>query len=776
MSVIEPIEKKYAGIINGVMLDFLSHMLRLDPSERYTIDQCLDHRAFHTERLLRNEIRPKSAFTTRRQEEDSDGTDELSPRESKRKPKIVFMENHESSQSRNDAPGRYQQQLQSRLHISETRSEADMDMGPSNRPDIMSQIQTPQLKFLKSKSKKASKENRGEAEPRNDPSGHAPLQPSGKNVAGFLKSYTLGERKEQMIDMSGSTRQSKYSQYHKGSILALSERNQGEETSHHGTSQKHEQHKKQYSMDEESLPYHEPASNRVEHVKSSKNTLNKKKSDTEDSDNDQSKVISHWSMDGSHVGSHNQTPAGQQDNEGVNPFGKYLKSAYKKQSKDAERSQREAHNQDVLQSKRDSNKANQKDTRNPGNENSGDRVSESNQGVDTRTVNHDHGRLPLPHRTEKKGRSSEIHESVNPYGARDTPDPQGYGSRVSNYDSSKHPLSITAETPRTVLPNQTKQFGNSEGHMDEDRGMDYQTVGDTGDRCDERGGMEEEDKHTHEDAQRSNHNRANPPPYGDRGRHVPPAAPRERRGKINLPQQIQTIEFDAVMEAPVPGPEVVPGSTGKQSQFRKEGPFDQKPVSLVETHTWKTKDNTFPTDQQWKEVQKRKKKKKSSSFLSTDTQDRIGVQRAIYGAREWDRDRAPPDYVKSQKSLRKISQTPSSDKMSRLQPLTKQLPLLSQQRLSPPTLPSPSRLHGDETDSHRHHPHAHHHHSKSEPDPRTDLFTSHAPLRPITPGNALDTPRPAGSPELPTYSQAISRGTRPSTRGSEVRVVKETSI
>eukprot|EP00057_Strongylocentrotus_purpuratus_P023384 XP_011677858.1 PREDICTED: uncharacterized protein LOC100892416 [Strongylocentrotus purpuratus] len=406
-------------------------------------------------------------------------------------------------------------------------------------------------------------------------------------------------------------------------------------------------------------------------------------------------------MDGSHVGSHNQTPAGQQDNDG---------------------------------------------------------------GVDTRTVNHDHGRLPLPHRTEKKGRSSEIHESVNPYGARDTPDPQGYGSRVSNYDSSKHPLSITAETPRTVLPNQTKQFGNSEGHMDEDRGMDYQTVGDTGDRCDERGGMEEEDKHTHEDAQRSNHNRANPPPYGDRGRHVPPAAPRERR------------EFDAVMEAPVPGPEVVPGSTGKQSQFRKEGPFDQKPVSLVETHTWKTMDNTFPTDQQWKEVQKRKKKKKSSSFLSTDTQDRIGVQRAIYGAREWDRDRAPPDYVKAQKSLRKISQTPSSDKMSRLQPLTKQLPLLSQQRLSPPTLPSPSRLHGDETDSHRHHPHAHHHHSKSEPDPRTDLFTSHAPLRPITPGNALDTPRPAASPELPTYSQAISRGTRPSTRGSEVRVVKETSI
>lgn len=415
-------------------------------------------------------------------------------RESKRKPKIVFMENHETQQSRNEAPGRYQQQLQSRLHISETRSEADMDMGPSNRPDIMSQLQTPQLKFLKSKSKKASKENRAEVEPRNDPSGHAPLQPSGKNVAGFLKSYTLGERKEQMIDMSGSTRQTKYSQYHKGSILALSERNQGEETSHHGTSQKHEQHKKQYSMDEESLPYHEPSSNRVEHVKSSKNTLNRKKSDTEESDNDQSKVISHWSMDGSHVGSHNQTPAGQQDNEGVNPFGKYLKSAYKKQSKDAERLQREAHNQDVLQSKRDSNKANQKDTRNPGNENSGDRVSESNQGVDTRTVNHDLGRLPLPHRTEKKGRGSEIHENVNPYGARDTPDPQGFGGRVSNYDSSKHPLSITAETPRTVLPNQTKQFGTSEGHMDEDRGMDYQTVGDTGDRCDERGGMEEEDK------------------------------------------------------------------------------------------------------------------------------------------------------------------------------------------------------------------------------------------------------------------------------------------
>nr|XP_054755024.1 cyclin-dependent kinase-like 5 isoform X1 [Lytechinus pictus] len=773
ISVIEPIEKKYAGIINGVMLDFLAHTLRLDPSERFTIDQCLDHRAFHTERLLRNEIRPKSAFTTRRQEDDSDGTDELSPRESKRTAKIGFIENNESPQSRNDVTGRYQQHLQSKLHISETKSEADMDMRPSNRSDVLSQIQTPQLKFLKSKSKKSSKENRAEVESRTDSSGyHAPLQPSGKNVAGFLKSYTLGERKEHMIDMSGSSRQAKYSQYKKGAILAMSEQNQGEESSHHGTSQKHEHHKKQYSVDDESLPYNETSNKRTEYLNSTKNTLNKKKWDMDDSDDGQSRVISHWSMNGSHASSHDQTTTGQQENEGVNPFGKYLKSAYKKQNKDSEKSRRETHNQDVPQSKHDTNKTSHKDSRTSGNDHSDDRGSESHQCVDTRTVSNDHSRLPLPYRTDKKG--TDIPGNTNPFGAKDTTDSQGFGGVVSNIEGGKHPLSITAETPRTVLPNQTKPLVTSEGHVDQDRGMDYHVTSDPGERGDERTRMEQDEKQ-HEDTPRTNHNRSNLPQYGDRGRHSSPA-PRERRGKINLPQQIQAIEFDAVMEAPVPGAELVPGPTSKQSQFKKDGPFEQKPVSLVETHTWKSKGNTFPTDQQWKEVQKRKKKKKASSFLNTDTQDRIGVQRAIYGNREWDNRAPPPDYVKSQKSLRKLSQTPSSDKVSRLQAITKQLPQLSQQRLSPPTLTPSSRIHGDELDNHRHHHHTHHHHSKSEPDPRVDIFTSHAPLRPITPGNALDMPHPAGPSELPTYSQAISRGNRPSTRGSEFRVVKETSI
>ncbi|XP_039256141.2 uncharacterized protein LOC120332877 [Styela clava] len=45
------LERKYYGIINSVMLDFMDNTLKMDPSVRYTTADCLDHSAFQIERL-----------------------------------------------------------------------------------------------------------------------------------------------------------------------------------------------------------------------------------------------------------------------------------------------------------------------------------------------------------------------------------------------------------------------------------------------------------------------------------------------------------------------------------------------------------------------------------------------------------------------------------------------------------------------------------------------------------------------------------------------------
>ncbi|XP_071950234.1 uncharacterized protein [Antedon mediterranea] len=73
-TVSEPqtLAKRYMSVINGVMLDLMQGMLALDPSQRITIDECIEHKCFHMERLLRKELpRPQSAYTTREIAEDS---------------------------------------------------------------------------------------------------------------------------------------------------------------------------------------------------------------------------------------------------------------------------------------------------------------------------------------------------------------------------------------------------------------------------------------------------------------------------------------------------------------------------------------------------------------------------------------------------------------------------------------------------------------------------------------------------------------------------------
>uniref|UniRef100_UPI00398F806B cyclin-dependent kinase-like 5 isoform X1 n=1 Tax=Pristiophorus japonicus TaxID=55135 RepID=UPI00398F806B len=48
----QTLERRYLGVISGVMLDLMKNLLKLNPSERYLTEQCLNHTVFQTQRLL----------------------------------------------------------------------------------------------------------------------------------------------------------------------------------------------------------------------------------------------------------------------------------------------------------------------------------------------------------------------------------------------------------------------------------------------------------------------------------------------------------------------------------------------------------------------------------------------------------------------------------------------------------------------------------------------------------------------------------------------------
>ncbi|XP_048458666.1 cyclin-dependent kinase-like 5 isoform X2 [Rhincodon typus] len=48
----QTLDRRYLGVISGVMLDLMKNLLKLNPSERYLTEQCLNHTVFQTQRLL----------------------------------------------------------------------------------------------------------------------------------------------------------------------------------------------------------------------------------------------------------------------------------------------------------------------------------------------------------------------------------------------------------------------------------------------------------------------------------------------------------------------------------------------------------------------------------------------------------------------------------------------------------------------------------------------------------------------------------------------------
>uniref|UniRef100_A0ACB8FIB9 Cyclin-dependent kinase-like 5 n=1 Tax=Sphaerodactylus townsendi TaxID=933632 RepID=A0ACB8FIB9_9SAUR len=48
----QSLERRYLGILSGVILDLMKNLLKLDPGDRYVTEQCLNHPTFQTQRLL----------------------------------------------------------------------------------------------------------------------------------------------------------------------------------------------------------------------------------------------------------------------------------------------------------------------------------------------------------------------------------------------------------------------------------------------------------------------------------------------------------------------------------------------------------------------------------------------------------------------------------------------------------------------------------------------------------------------------------------------------
>ncbi|XP_021364336.1 cyclin-dependent kinase-like 5 isoform X1 [Mizuhopecten yessoensis] len=53
-SVTKPqmLQKRYQGVLSSVYLDFMENTLQLDPTDRFLIEECINHQAFQTEQLL----------------------------------------------------------------------------------------------------------------------------------------------------------------------------------------------------------------------------------------------------------------------------------------------------------------------------------------------------------------------------------------------------------------------------------------------------------------------------------------------------------------------------------------------------------------------------------------------------------------------------------------------------------------------------------------------------------------------------------------------------
>ncbi|KAJ8298222.1 hypothetical protein KUTeg_024753 [Tegillarca granosa] len=137
----QTLQKRYQGILSGVLIDFMENTLKLDPDDRFFIDECLNHPAFQTEHLLnRNQHVPikRIASSKKRKSEYSDN---------------INSENLKNLQKSRPGTGISEEQKPSQNYVSQNPQEEKMDTSEDTygQPPVQS-------KYLK-QAKNVSKSN-----------------------------------------------------------------------------------------------------------------------------------------------------------------------------------------------------------------------------------------------------------------------------------------------------------------------------------------------------------------------------------------------------------------------------------------------------------------------------------------------------------------------------------------------------------------------------------------------------------------------------------------
>ncbi|XP_041359760.1 cyclin-dependent kinase-like 5 isoform X2 [Gigantopelta aegis] len=130
VSTPETLVKRYQGILNSALIDFMEMTLQLDPPDRASIEDCLDHSCFETERLLNRQNPPARGTSAHIKKRKTDYNEQLNGDCSKAnsRPCSVFGLDHKEDLEK-------------------------MDICDTGKVDQQNQIQSKYLKQVKNQSK-----------------------------------------------------------------------------------------------------------------------------------------------------------------------------------------------------------------------------------------------------------------------------------------------------------------------------------------------------------------------------------------------------------------------------------------------------------------------------------------------------------------------------------------------------------------------------------------------------------------------------------------------
>ncbi|XP_072040924.1 uncharacterized protein [Amphiura filiformis] len=810
------IERKYSGIINAVLMDFMQGTLKLDPKERLSIEECSEHRAFHTERFLRKEVpRPKSAFSLSSSPNSLAATIGSPHREDHKAPKTPkvggFME---SRDCRNPDDN---EKLPDNTSIQDTVN----NNKPQGKPPA-------HLKFLKSsKMKKAhSLQESPTKETSQAPSDGADLHgvsPLKGNVAKIAEQYGGSPKKttdynyrvqQQQVVWNKDTQASEKYRLSRGrseSEPSHAEKIEGDRTDGNVHNSDMASDAKQI-RDSKHHGKHVPKYQGVE-IESAMHTkdLKKRTEDVQISNERGKNVLEHSSQDKVSI---------------VIPPSKYLKSTADKHHVVNTVLEHENTTDNV---KYQYEKTNAKPS-----------FVSKHDGMDAIPHGTSEARYPASsfptfndHRTQETDRSRDAPNMQDSrLKSRSTSDakvdqripsltvdpdlpviPGSLSRHRLMLDGGKHPLSSTSETLRFgPLSEDNVSYQSSSSGVPTPRELTYViSREETGDERQDDERLQKSNGVIPVAAERrSVVKHSNSFTSADESKKLKSAVgdrkKKNQEGSVAFKGRILSSRHEpsemASDESASPKSNRILSSASfnpADRNYQKTYTFSEKTINFGNSsndgysekkysgnstgngQSWKHKDNHHSnntTDGQWRDVQssrKKKKKKQLQMIYGGESSDRLNQTRSVYGSSDWNH--------KQQRAFRKLTQTPTASEKSfyvgglhhhprepKLQPLQKPLPSLESRSTS--SIRKNSSLQESEPGT----PHvSHHQHSHSEPDPRT---ASQWPARTLTPiqgdNSSMDKPVPEEQGTIQRI-QPVKSAARTG-RTQHFHVVKETAL